>query len=72
MTTPDSGKTTKVIERMVQMGLKSQQQLQKDATHPWTNEHQEIWKERQEKDRREKMKFLQERPQCHGHRHYDG
>jgi len=46
MTTPDSGKTTKVIKRMVQMGLKARQQLQKDATHPWMNKHREIWKER--------------------------
>jgi len=46
MTTPDSGKTTKVIERMVQMGLVARQQLQKDATHPGTNEHWEIRKER--------------------------
>jgi len=37
--TPDSGKTTKVIERMGRMGLKARQQLQKNAIHPWTNKH---------------------------------
>jgi len=45
MTTPVS-KTTKVIERMVRMGLKARQQLQKDAMHPWMNEYWEIRKER--------------------------
>jgi len=39
--------------------------------HPWMNKHREIWKERQEEDRREKMEFCQERPQCHGHGRYD-
>ena len=70
--TPDSGKTTKFIERMLRMGLETRQQLQKDVMHPWMNEHREIRKERQEEDRREKMEFLQERPQRYGRRRYDG
>jgi len=57
---------------MVQMGLKARQQLQKDATHSWTNEHREIQKERQKEDRREKMEFLQERSKYHGRGCYDG
>jgi len=57
---------------MVRMGLEARQQLQKDATHPCTNKRQEIWKERREEDRREKMEFLQERPQRYGRRRYDG
>jgi len=72
MMTSDFGKTTKDIERLVRMGLQARQQLQKDATHPWTNKHREIWKERQKEDRREKMEFLQERPKHYGRGRYDG
>jgi len=54
------------------MGLQARQQLQKDATHPWTNKHRKNRKERREEDRREKMEFLQERPKRNGRGRYDG